>query len=138
MHCPNGQRIAQIPIPASSQPMPSNSLSWPLTICHASTPYPNPLPGRAPNALEEAILLCEPVEAVVTLAHGADEAAESVDLVVTSVATVLVNLADADLDGSVILGLNDASGSRLGGISIAIRESFVVTEGTHAFAGDVN
>jgi hypothetical protein len=65
---------------------------------------PNHLPRRAPDALEEAILLCEPVEAVVALAHGAHEAGEGVDLVVAGVAAVLVNLADADLDGGVVLG----------------------------------
>jgi hypothetical protein len=95
---------------------------------------PNRLSGRAPDALEEAILLCEPVEAVVALAHGADEAAEGVDLVVA----VLVNLADADLDGGVVLGLDDASGGRLEGISIAIGSSFGDLASTHAFAGDVN
>jgi hypothetical protein len=99
---------------------------------------PNRLSGRAPDALEEAILLCEPVEAVVALAHGADEAAEGVDLVVTSVTAVLINLADADLDGGVVLGLDDASGGRLEGISIAIGSSFGDLASTHAFAGDVN
>jgi hypothetical protein len=100
--------------------------------------FPNRLSGSAPDALEEAILLCEPVEAVVALAHGADEAAEGVDLVVAGVAAVLVNLADADLDGSVVLGLDDASGGRLEGISIATRASIGALAGTHAFAGDVN
>jgi hypothetical protein len=100
--------------------------------------FPNHLSGSAPDALEEAILLCEPVEAVVALAHGADEAAEGVDLVVAGVAAVLVNLADADLDGSVVLGLDDASGGRLEGISIATRASIGALAGTHAFAGDVN
>jgi len=82
--------------------------------------------------------LCEPVEAIVALAHGAHEAAHGVDLVLAGVAAVLVNLADADLDGGVVLGLDDASGSRLVGISIAIWGSFEVFEGTHAFARDVN
>lgn len=83
---------------------------------------PNHLPGRAPDVLEEAVLLCEPVEAVVALAHGTDEAAESVDLVLASVATILVNLANAQLDGGVVLGLDDAAGSRLRwSISFAFR-----------------
>ena len=73
----------------------------------------NRLPRRRPDALEEAVTLCEPVHAVVGLAHGADEARESVDLVLAGVATVLVDLSDADLDGGVILGLDDASGSGL-------------------------
>jgi hypothetical protein len=99
---------------------------------------PKHLSGSAPDTLEEAILLCEPVEAVVALAHGADEAAEGVDLVVAGVAAVLVNLADAELDGSVVLGLDDASGGGLEGVSIAIRGLAGAMSGTHAFAGDVN
>ena len=81
-----------------------------------STPYlstKTDLPRRRPDGLEEAVALCEAVHAVVRLAHGADEARESVDLVLAGVATVLVDLSDADLDGSVILGLDDASGSGL-------------------------
>ena len=77
-------------------------------------PFPKPdLSGRAPDRLEEAVLLCEPVKAVVGLAHGADEARDGVDLVVAGVAAVLVNLADAQLDRGVVLGPDDASGSRL-------------------------
>ena len=75
--------------------------------------FHNHLPRRRPDRLEEAVTLCEPVHAVVGLAHGADEARKGVDLVLASVATVLVNLSDADLDGGVILGLDDASGSGL-------------------------
>lgn len=75
----------------------------------------NRLPRRRPDALEEAVALCEPVDAVVGLAHSANEARESVDLVLAGVATVLVDLSDADLDGGVVLGLDDASGSGLGG-----------------------
>jgi hypothetical protein len=71
----------------------------------------NPLPGRAPDALEEAILLCEPVQAVVGLAHCAHETAERVGLVIAGVAAVLVDLSDADLDRGVVLGLDDAAGS---------------------------
>jgi len=70
----------------------------------------NPLPGRAPDALEEAIFLCKPVQAVVGFAHCAHETAESIALVLASVAAVLVNLSDTDLDGGVILGLDDAAG----------------------------
>jgi hypothetical protein len=59
-------------------------------------------------------------------------------LVLAGVAAALVNLANAELDGSVVLGLNDASGGRLGDISIAVRGSSGALSGTHAFAGDVN
>lgn len=63
-----------------------------------------------PDALQETITLGQSVEGVVALAHGADESAKGVDLVVTGVAAVLVNLADGDLDRGVILGLDDAVG----------------------------
>lgn len=66
--------------------------------------------ARVPDVLEEAVPLGEAVHAVVALAHGADEAAKSVDLVLASVTAVLVNLGDGDLDRAVVLGLDDAVG----------------------------
>lgn len=113
---------------------------YPKVLSHVIPPpvIPNHLTGRAPDGLEESILLCEPVKAVVGLAHGANEAGDGVDLVVTGVAAVLVNLADAQLDRGVVLGPDDASGSRLEGVSIAAHDSFTCPTGTHAFAGDVD
>jgi hypothetical protein len=74
-------------------------------------PQNNPLVStRVPDVLEEAVALGEAVHAVVALAHGADEAAEGVDLVLASVTAVLVNLGDRDLDRAVVLGLDDAVG----------------------------
>jgi len=65
----------------------------------------------APDVLEETVPLREPVEGVVALADGSDEAAEGVDDVLAGDgAAVLVNLGDGDLDGGVILGLDDAVG----------------------------
>lgn len=64
----------------------------------------------APDALQETITLCQSVEGVVALAHGADETAESVDLVLAGVSAVLVDLSNGDLDGGVVLGLDDAVG----------------------------
>lgn len=86
---------------------------YPKVQPHVIPPHviPNHLTRRAPDGLEEAVLLCEPVKAVVGLAHGANEAGDGVDLVVTGVAAVLVNLADAQLDRGVVLGPDDASGS---------------------------
>ena len=53
----------------------------------------------------------EPVEGVVALANSTDEAAEGVDDVLALDGTaVVVNLGDRDLDGSVVLGLDDAVG----------------------------
>ena len=70
----------------------------------------NLVSARVPDVLEEAVPLGEAVHAVVALAHGADEAAKSVDLVLASVTAVLVNLGDGDLDRAVVLGLDDAVG----------------------------
>jgi len=66
------------------------------------------LPGSAPHALQETIPLCQSVDAVVTLAHLAHETAECEDVVLAGVASVVVDLCDGDLDGGVILGLDDA------------------------------
>jgi hypothetical protein len=154
------ERQFRFRIPASISLCPFNisHTSKDVFRCmHTSTPYPKHLPRRAPDALEEAVLLCEPVEAVVALAHGTDEAADGVWLDIAGVAAVLVNLGDADLDGCVVLGPDDASGGRLeivlvsrfegqgkvrrvlthlGGISIATR-SFDSMFGEHLLAGDV-
>lgn len=50
------------------------------------------------------------VEGVIALAAGTDETAQSVDLVLTGVAAVLVNLANGELDRGVVVGLDDAVG----------------------------
>jgi len=105
-------------IPARSQLRPATRYG---IVCIPQLHIPNHLPACAPDGLEEAVLLCEPVEAVVGLAHGADETADGVGLVVAGVAAVLVNLANAELDRGVVLGPDDASGGRLVGISIAFR-----------------
>ena len=117
MHASVFERQFRFRIPGSSQPAPSLPKTTP--VCIPQLHNANRLPGRAPDRLEEAVLLCEPVEAVVGLAHGAYETADGVDLVVAGVAAVLVNLANAQLDRGVVLGPDDASGSRLQGISIA-------------------
>lgn len=70
------------------------------------------LPAGAPDVLEETVALGQAVDGVVALTHGADEAAEGVGLVLAGVAAVLVDLADGDLDGGVVLGLDDAVGGR--------------------------
>ena len=66
----------------------------------------------APDALEEAISLGQSVQGVIALTHRSDETAEGVDVVLALDSTaVLVNLGDGDLDGTVVLGLDDAVGS---------------------------
>lgn len=68
------------------------------------------LSAGAPDVLEVAVTLGEAVDAVVGLAHGADEAAEGVGLGLAGVSAVLVDLGDADLNRAVVLGLDDAVG----------------------------
>lgn len=69
------------------------------------------LQTSAPHVLQQTISLCQSVQRIVALAHCSYESAESVDLVLARQSTVLVNLCDGDLDGCVVLGLDDAVGS---------------------------
>lgn len=66
------------------------------------------LPTRTPNTLQETIFLRQPVQRVIALSHRPDESTQRVDLVLACVPTVLVNFADADLDGGMVLGFYDA------------------------------
>jgi hypothetical protein len=77
----------------------------------------------APDTLEETVSLRKAVHGVVALAHGADEAAEGVDLVVALDGTaVLIDLRDRDLDGAVVLGLDDAVGGAALARDVAVRD----------------
>ena len=90
----------------ASSPRTSHSIIPVPKISHNA----NLVSARVPDTLEEAVPLGEAVDAVVALAHCAHEAAKRVDLVLAGVAAVLVDLGDADLDGAVVLGLDDAVG----------------------------
>ena len=68
------------------------------------------LSAGAPDVLEVAVTLGEAVDAVVGLAHGANEAAEGVGLSLAGESAVLVDLGDGDLNRAVVLGLDDAVG----------------------------
>jgi hypothetical protein len=81
------------------------------------------LSGSGPDVLEVAITLSEAVDAVVRLAHGADEAAESVGLGLAGESAVLVDLCDGDLDGTVVLGLDDAVGGAALAGDVTARET---------------
>ena len=70
------------------------------------------LSAGAPHVLDETVALRQAVEGVVALAHGADEAAEGVGLVLAGVPAVFVDLANGELDRGVVLGLDDAVGGR--------------------------
>lgn len=66
-----------------------------------------------PDVLNKAVALGQAVEGIVGLTHGADEAAEGVDVVLAGDSTAgLVDLGDGDLDRGVVLGLDDAVGGR--------------------------
>jgi hypothetical protein len=84
------------------------------------------LAGGGPDVLEVAIALGQAVEGVIALAAGTDEAAKSVGLVLAGVAAVLVNLADGELDGGVVVGLDDAVGGAALAGHVAEREVMLV------------
>lgn len=89
---------------------PRNGNSCPCTkrtLSHPSN-LSTHLSGCGPNVLEVSITLSQSVHGIVRLSHSTNESAKSVDLVLASVSAVLVNLSDGDLDGSVVLGLDDA------------------------------
>jgi hypothetical protein len=68
------------------------------------------LQASAPDVLQQTISLCQSVQGIVALAHRSYEAAEGIDLVLPGVSAVLINLSYGDLDGCVILRLDDAVG----------------------------
>lgn len=71
------------------------------------------LPLGAPDALEEAVPLGEPVQRIVALAHGADEAGQGVDDVLAlDGPAVLVDLGNGDLAGAVVLSLDNPARRR--------------------------
>ena len=61
-----------------------------------------------PNGLQEPIPLRQSIQAIVALSAATHEATERVDLVLTGIAARLVDFADADLDGGVVFGFDDA------------------------------
>jgi hypothetical protein len=92
----------------------------------------------APDALDEAVALRQAVHGIVALAHRSHEAAEGVDVVLAGDgAAVLVDLGDGDLDGAVVLGLDDAvggaalAGDVAGTMSFSISAGIRLGEGAH-------
>lgn len=78
----------------------------------------------APDALDQTITLSQSVQGIVGLAHGTDEAAEGVDVVLAGYgAARLINLGNRDLNGGVVLGLDDTVGGRALAGDVAIRVS---------------
>jgi len=68
------------------------------------------LAASAPNVLQQSIPLCQSVQRIITLAHRSYETAKGVNLALACESTILINLADGDLNGCVVLCLNNAVG----------------------------
>lgn len=68
------------------------------------------LAASAPDILQKAITLRQSVQGIVALAHSPYESAQSIDLALACESAVLINLAHGDLDGCVVLGLDNAVG----------------------------
>lgn len=81
-----------------------------------------PLTAGGPDVADVAVTLAEAVQRVIALTTGTDETAEGVALVLAGVATVLVNLGDGDLDGGVVVGLDDAVGGAALAGDVAVRK----------------
>ena len=106
-----------------------------LTIISTHQHHPNAiriaahlvLAGSRPHVLQVAVTLSQTVEGVIALTTGTNEAAQSVGLVLAGVAAVLVNLANGELDGGVVVGLDDAvGGAALAGHVAVGRETMLV------------
>lgn len=104
--------------PSVSEP---NLLSPPQRPTQTSVFLSRRLP--TPNGLQEPIPLRQSVQAVVALSAAAHEATERVHLVLAGVAARLVDFADADLDGGVVFGFDDAvCGGAFAGDVAVVRE----------------
>lgn len=77
---------------------------------------------RTPDILQVTIPLRQSVQRIVRLAARAHKAAQSVHLVLASVVTVLIDLADGDLHGGVVVGLDNAVGRAALARDVAIRK----------------
>lgn len=88
----------------------------------------------APDVLQQTVTLSKAVHRVVALAHSTDETAQSINVVLSGDgAAVLVDLGDRNLDGAMVLGLDNAvGGAALAGdvargtkISISVNSSMM-------------
>jgi len=68
------------------------------------------LAASAPHVLQQTISLCQSVQGIIALAHRSYKSAKCVNLALAGESTVLVNLSYGDLDGGMVLGLDDAVG----------------------------
>ena len=67
-----------------------------------------PLTASGPHIFQVAVPLGQTVEGVIALTASTDETAQGVSLILASVAAVLVDVTDGNLNRGVIVGLDDA------------------------------
>jgi len=84
------------------------------------------LTASAPDILQQAIPLRKSVQGIITFAHRPNETTQCVGLALSCESTVLVNLADRDLYGSVVLGLDDAVGGAAFAWDVEVNENSLV------------
>jgi hypothetical protein len=68
------------------------------------------LAASTPDILQQAIPLRQSVQGIIALTHSSYKSAQGIDLALACESTVLINLANGDLDGCVILCLDNAVG----------------------------
>lgn len=68
------------------------------------------LTAPTPNALQQPILLRQPIERIVPFAHSTHKPTEGVDLIIASISPGLVHFANRDLYAGVIFGFDDPVG----------------------------
>jgi len=81
------------------------------------------LPLRTPHSLQQPISLRQSIQAIIALAPTPHESTQRINLVLAGVSTVLVNLADGDLNAGVVFGLDDAVGGAALAGDVAVRRS---------------
>jgi hypothetical protein len=79
------------------------------------------LSARTPHILQKPIALCQPIQRIIALAHGAHKPAQRKRVVLAQVAAVLVDFGDGDLHRGVVFGFDDAVGGRAFAGDVALR-----------------
>lgn len=89
-----------------------------------------------PNCLQESIPLRKSVQAVITLGSAAHKAAQRIDLVLAGVAACLVDLADADLNRSMVFSFDDAICGRAFAWDVTVKTSKVQYDAVSMFCDE--
>lgn len=95
-----------------------------MFACNIHNPISPHSSLSAPNILQQTILLCQPVDGIIALAHRTNKTAKRIYVVLAGNSTsVLVNLGDRNLDRPVVFGLDDAvGGAALAGDVAAVKQ----------------